>query len=68
MDRAPVRLRDLISHVNDQLPAGSPVERLPGAVEVSRDLGELTDRLIGHYVEQARRSGVSWSLLSQAWG
>jgi hypothetical protein len=68
MDRAPVRLRDLISHVNDQLPAGSPLERLPRAVEVSRDLGELTDRLIGHYVEQARRGGVSWSQISQGLG
>jgi Clp amino terminal domain, pathogenicity island component len=68
MDNAPVRLTDLISHVNDQLPAGSPVECLPGAVEVSRDLGELTDRLLDHYVEQARRGGVSWSQISQGLG
>jgi hypothetical protein len=37
-------------------------------VEVSRDLGELADRLIGHYVDQARSSGASWSAISQGLG
>lgn len=62
----PVRLDDLIGAV-----AGAhadPLERVTGAVELADDLGELADSLIGHFVDQARRAGASWSEIGRSMG
>lgn len=56
----PVRLDDLISHVNQQHPDDS-LEALSDAVMLADRLGEQSDHLIGHFVDQARRSGASWT-------
>jgi hypothetical protein len=66
--RAPARLDDLIDDINAQHPGGDPLARLSGAVLVSQRLEEVADQLIGHYVDQARRSGATWSAIGEAMG
>jgi hypothetical protein len=68
MENMPVRLDDLIDFVNQQQPQGGPLDRLSGAVLVSQNIGELSDHLIGHFVDQARRGGASWTEIGQAMG
>jgi len=66
--RAPARLDDLIDYINAQHPAGDPLARLSDAVLAAHRLGEVADQLIGHYVDQARRSGATWSAIGEAMG
>ncbi|MCQ4083420.1 ATP-dependent Clp protease ATP-binding subunit [Streptomyces sp. RB6PN25] len=68
MDTEPVRLDDLIAHVTNQHPDGDPLQHLADAVETSAHLGEVADHLIGHFVDQARRSGASWTEIGQYMG
>jgi ATP-dependent Clp protease ATP-binding subunit ClpA len=62
----PVRLDDLISaikKVHDE-----PLEQLTDAMLAAEALGEVADHLIGHFVDQARRSGASWTEIGQCMG
>jgi len=62
----PLRLDDLIEAINkvhtDEL------ERLSDAVIAADHLGDLADHLIGHFVDQARRSGASWTDIGRSMG
>jgi hypothetical protein len=63
---ATVRLDDLISaiqEVHDQ-----PLDQLTDAVLAADHLGEVADHLIGHFVDQARRSGASWTDIGRGMG
>ncbi len=51
-----------------QRPGGSPLDNLSDAVAVSAQLSEQADSLIGHFVDQARRSGASWSQIGASMG
>ena len=62
----PVRLDELIHAISKAHPA--PLEQLSDAVLVGDHLGELADHLIGHFVDQARRSGASWTEIGGAMG
>jgi Clp amino terminal domain, pathogenicity island component len=64
----PVSLDNLISHVKAQHPDGGPLEHLSGAVALGAALDEQSDALIGHFVDQARRSGASWSQIGASMG
>ncbi len=64
----PVRLGDLIEHVIEQNPDGDALYHLSDAVDTSAHLGELADHLIGHFVDQARRSGASWTEIGEHMG
>jgi hypothetical protein len=64
----PVRLHDLIDHVVGLHPAGSALEHLADAVAAGAELGELQDHLVGHFVDQARRSGASWTEIGASLG
>ena len=62
----PVRLDDLIeviTRVHDQ-----PLDQLTDAVLAAEALGEVADHLIGHFVDQARRSGASWTEIGRCMG
>ncbi|MFI7601835.1 Clp protease N-terminal domain-containing protein [Actinoplanes sp. NPDC049681] len=63
----PVRLDDLIQAITKNRP-DAPLERLSDAVLLADHLGELADHLIGHFVDQARRSGASWTDIGQSMG
>src|SRR5262249_39024690 len=68
MDGVPARLDDLIAYVKSLHPEGSALVHLSDAVLVSEHLGELADHLIGHFVDQARRTGASWTGIGQSMG
>ena len=62
----PVRLDDLISVITTN--RDDPLQRLTDAVVLGDRLGELADHLIGHFVDQARRSGASWTEIGRSMG
>ena len=68
MEEMPARLDDLISFVKNQQPEGGPLDHLSDAVVTSERLGEVADHLIGHFVDQARRAGASWTEIGQYMG
>jgi hypothetical protein len=66
MEDPPVRLDDLIGYVKSQ--EGTPLDHVSAAMRVSEHLGELADHLIGHFVDQARKAGASWTEIGQSMG
>jgi Clp amino terminal domain, pathogenicity island component len=62
----PVRLDDLIAAITKVYP--DVLEQLSGAVIAADSLGEVADHLIGHFVDQARRSGASWTDIGRSMG
>jgi ClpA/ClpB-like protein len=61
-----VRLDDLIDTIK-QVHTG-PLEQLTDAVLVADHIGEVADALIGHFVDQARRQGASWTEIGASMG
>src|SRR3712207_5894255 len=61
-----VRLDDLISAI--QKAHDQPLDQLTDAVLAADHLGEVADHLIGHFVDQARRSGASWTDIGRSMG
>jgi hypothetical protein len=66
MSQPPVRLDQLISYVTSQ--EGTPLDHVSEAVRISEHLSELADHLIGHFVDQARKTGASWTDIGQSMG
>lgn len=62
----PVRLDDLIDAIKKVHP--DTLEQLSGAVVAAEHLGDVADHLIGHFVDQARRSGASWTDIGRSMG
>ena len=61
-------LDHLIAYVKALHPGGGPVGQVADAFAVSARLDEQSDALIGYFVDQARRSGASWSQIGAAMG
>ncbi len=61
-----VRLDELIDGIRQASP--SPLDQLTGAVLAAEYLGDVADHLIGHFVDQARRSGASWTEIGRSMG
>jgi ATP-dependent Clp protease ATP-binding subunit ClpA len=61
-----VRLDDLISAITEV--HTDPLAQLTDAVLAADHLGEVADHLIGHFVDQARRSGASWTEIGRSMG
>ena len=61
-----VRLDDLIAAITKG--HDDALEQLSAAVLTADHLGEVADHLIGHFVDQARRSGASWSDIGRSMG
>ena len=64
----PVPLDNLIAYVKGLHPDSGPLENVSDAFAVSTQLDEQADALIGYFVDQARRSGLSWSQIGGAMG
>ncbi|MEU8436020.1 Clp protease N-terminal domain-containing protein [Streptomyces sp. NPDC029216] len=62
----PVRLDDLIEAIKQS--HADTLEQLSGAVVAAEHLGDVADHLIGHFVDQARRSGASWTDIGRSMG
>lgn len=62
----PVRLDDLIDAIKRI--HTDALDQLADAALTAEALGELADHLIGHFVDQARRSGASWTDIGKSMG
>jgi hypothetical protein len=62
----PIRLDDLIAAIKKV--HSDPLEQLQDAVIAADHLGEVADHLIGHFVDQSRRSGASWTEIGRSMG
>ncbi|GAB4905254.1 Clp protease N-terminal domain-containing protein [Mycobacterium avium subsp. hominissuis] len=61
-----VRLDELIDAIKTTHP--DVLDQLADAVLAAEHLGEVADHLIGHFVDQARRSGASWTDIGKSMG
>jgi hypothetical protein len=61
-------LDEMITLVKSRHPDGTALDHLAEATVVADHLGELSDHLVGHFVDQARRAGASWSMIGQSMG
>jgi hypothetical protein len=61
-----VRLDDLIDAIKKV--HTNALDQLSDAVVAADHLGEVADHLIGHFVDQARRSGASWTDIGRSMG
>src|SRR5882724_10345909 len=66
MSQPPVRLDELISYIKNT--EGTALDQVSAAVRISEHLGDLADHLIGHFVDQARKTGASWTEIGQFMG
>src|SRR3981189_1344379 len=62
----PVRLDDLIEAIKKV--HSDALLQLSDAVIAADHLGDVADHLIGHFVDQARRSGSSWTDIGKSMG
>jgi ATP-dependent Clp protease ATP-binding subunit ClpA len=62
----PVRLDELITAIKTV--HSDVLDQLADAVLAAEHLGEIADHLIGHFVDQARRSGASWTDIGKSMG
>ena len=61
-----IRLDDLIAAIRKQ--HDDPLDQLADAMVAADHLGEIADSLIGHFVDQARRAGASWTSIGASMG
>jgi hypothetical protein len=61
-----VRLDDLIEAIKKV--HSDALDQLQDAVLAADHLGDIADHLIGHFVDQARRSGASWTDIGKSMG
>jgi len=61
-----VRLDDLIQAIKKA--HSDELDQLTDAVLAADHLGDVADHLIGHFVDQARRSGASWTDIGRSMG
>ncbi|MEU5671187.1 Clp protease N-terminal domain-containing protein [Micromonospora sp. NPDC047753] len=61
-----VKLDDLIQAIKTA--HTDALDQLTDAVIAADHLGEVADHLIGHFVDQARRSGASWTDIGRSMG
>ncbi|MFZ3573533.1 Clp protease N-terminal domain-containing protein [Streptomyces sp. BH097] len=61
-----VRLDDLIDAIKKS--NTDALDQLQNAVIAADHLGDIADHLIGHFVDQARRSGASWTDIGKSMG
>lgn len=63
---SPIRLDDLIDAIKKV--HTDALDQLSDAVIAADHLGDVADHLIGHFVDQARRSGASWTDIGRSMG
>jgi hypothetical protein len=61
-----IKLDDLITAIKKV--HTEPLDQLSDAVLAADHLGDVADHLIGHFVDQARRSGASWTDIGKSMG
>jgi Clp amino terminal domain, pathogenicity island component len=61
-------LQELIETVLADAGSGDPLRQLGQAAQTADELEDVTDSLLGHFVDRARRAGRSWSEISSVLG
>jgi hypothetical protein len=61
-----IRFGDLVDAIETANP--DALERVSSAVLVADHLDDVADQVIGHFVDQARRSGASWTEIGRSMG
>jgi hypothetical protein len=61
-------LEQLITQVQTSAASDAPLDQVSAAMGVKADLDDLSDNLIGHFVDLARAAGCSWSEIGAAMG
>lgn len=64
----PPSIDELVAIVEARAAAEPPAMRLQVAIDLGRELTDLGDILIGHFVGQARDAGLSWTQIGQLFG
>ena len=64
----PMTLGDLVDTVTNRHPDGDALARLSEAVTISEQIGEVADRLVGYFVDAARKAGATWAEIGSAMG
>src|ERR1700742_71734 len=67
MDATP-NLSELISYVHVLHPDGDELAQLSEAMVIAQRMNENADHLIGHFVDQARAAGASWTAIGESMG
>jgi hypothetical protein len=65
-DGSTIRLADMIGSIART--HEDPLDRVSGAVQLADELDDVADALVGHFVDQARRTGASWSEIGRSMG
>lgn len=68
MSETAALMATLIDLVVERAPQGDDLDRLATAVDVSTEVGDLSDRLVGLFVDRARAAGATWSQIGEALG
>ena len=63
-----ISLADLIARMDAELPAGDNLARISEAQLRAHTLSDLGEQLVGHYVDQAKQAGASWTQIGEAIG
>lgn len=63
-----VSFDELITAVRDEAGSDDPLARLATAARLATTLAETGDALLGHFVDQCRRAGHSWTEIGAALG
>jgi hypothetical protein len=63
---APIELDDLVEHIANE--HDDPLDRLAAATRISKDLEDLGERVVTHFLIEARRAGASWLRIGKAFG
>src|SRR5689334_24094190 len=63
-----VDLQTLIEQLDTELSGADPLTKLGEAQARARNLNDIGDQLVDHYVAKARDGGASWSQIGDALG
>lgn len=64
----PVRLDDLVNRVTALHPDGDALVHLSDAIAMSKLLDDISDQLVGHFVDAARNAGATWAEIGRTMG
>lgn len=68
MSGPPINLNTMITQVEQEHPDGDPLDLLEKAVAIAGGITELSDHLVGHFVDNARDQGLSWTQIGDRLG
>jgi hypothetical protein len=68
MDDSPTTLESLIAQVQSRTRAASALDRVTVAIGVAEHLAQLSDNLVGFFVDEARADGASWTEIGARFG